>query len=192
MQNDALKEALSALEAVRLESVRLRRRVLDLIYNLDEENMPAVIERIKRAERALEAECARTDLLFETDEGGTTTVKGDLLVDRINEAGGTLTPSSLSLENEAEACTCDIRAGEVRLCHTEVHMPRTYEYVSTLIPSLLEMKSEDGGSVSGGDKLTLSPRVLCMPYLRRRPLSDTTGLYPLYVDKDGNVVAAYP
>ncbi len=192
MQEDALREALTALENVRLESVRLRRRVLDLIYNLDEENMPAVIERIKRAERKIEEEIARTDLLFGVDGEGGSTVKGDVLVDTINSEGAALTPTSLSLTDAEAASEAQVTAGQVLLRHTERHPPRTYVYESSLIPSFLEMKSEDGGSVSGGDKLTLSPRVFRMPYLRRYPQSSTSGLYPLYVDKDGNVVAAYP
>lgn len=192
MQEDALREALTALENVRLENVRLRRRVLDLIYNLDEENMPAVIERIKRAERAIEEEIARTSLLFDTDGEGAAVIKGDVLVDTINGEGAALTPASVSLSDSETESESEMTPEELFLRHTEAHLPRTYVYESSLIPALLEMKADDGGSVSGGDKLTLSPRTLRMPYLRRYPQSSTSGLYPLYVDKDGNVVAAYP
>lgn len=192
MQEDALREALTAMENVRLESVRLRRRMLDLIYNLDEENMPVVIERIRRTERALEEECKRTALLFTTDAEGKPAIRGEALVDAINDEAPTLTPTSISLSDTDTQSESKVGAGQLLLSHTEEHYPRTYEYTSALTPTRFEMKSDDGGSVSGGDKLTLTPRIFRMPYLRRYPQSTTTGLYPLYVDKDGNVVAAYP
>ncbi len=188
--NSSIQDALAALERERVENVRLRRKLLDLLYNLDEENMPAVIARIEKSEAALAAENERLALLFTTDGTGAPRLRVDELVKVLGEEGVSLLLASLALAEGNAALS--LSPTTLTAVPTESHPPRTYEYRSTLSPALLEMKSDGAGSVSGGDLLTLSPHGLCMPYLRRKASAATSGLYPLYIDKDGNILATYP
>ena len=191
-EKDALKEALSALESERIESVRLRRRLLDMLYNLDEENMPAVVERIRAAERSLSEQNACLSLLFTKDEEGTPVLSAEALTEAINEAGGlSLLLGALSLP--AGEGSVSLSPSEVALSRTDKsHPPVTYSYSLSLSPDGMEMSVSDGESTQGGDKLSLSPRGLRIPYLRRKASTATSGLYPLYLDKDGNLVATFP
>jgi hypothetical protein len=67
---------------------------------------------------------------------------------------------------------------------------REYESESVLSPASLSMKLEQAGGIAGGDTLTLSPHGLCIPYVRRKFKTSKSGLYPLYIDEGGNIVAA--
>lgn len=186
---DELKAALFALENERVESVRLRRRLLDMLYNLDEENMPVIVERLRAAERTLSAQNEKLTLLL-TEDG--TALSPDKLAGAINEAGGLsllLGALLLSEENASISLSPDV----LEATRTDKsHPPVTYTYTLTLSPDALSMRALDGQSIAEGDTLSLSPRGLQMPYLRRKAAAATSGLYPLYIDKDGNVVATFP
>lgn len=191
-QKDELKAALSALESERVESVRLRRQLLDMLYNLDEENMPVIVERLRAAEKALAEQNESLALLFSTDEEGEPTLSVEALVSAINENGGlSLILGALSLLSGNEGVSLSPEG--VALSRTDkTHPPVTYTYALSLSPDALEMKVVDGQSAASGDTLTLSPRGLCLPYLRRKAANKTSGLYPLYLDKDGNIIATFP
>lgn len=184
-----IEEALAALERERVENVRLRRRLSDLLYNLDEENMPAVIARIQKSEAALAAENEKLALLFTTDEAGAPVLDGARLAEALSGEGAALILSSLALSAGTSLVTA--LPDGLSVLRTESHPPRTYEYRTALSSALLEMNQSDATSASGGDALTLSPRGLCIPYLRRKAGAKESGLYPLYIDRDGNILAAY-
>ena len=185
-----LSDALAALERERVENVRLRRKLLDLLYNLDEENMPAIVARIETSEKALAAENERLSLLFTTDADGATALSGEALAQALSEEGAALLLSSLTLSEGTSLLSA--LPGALSIGYTESHPPRTYVLRTTLSPATLELLQDDAGSGTvGGDTLTLSPRGLCIPYLRRKAAAKASGLYPLYIDKDGNILAAY-
>ena len=76
----ALQKRLDALcrelEAERVENAKLRRTLEDVLYNLEEDNMPAVAARLTRGEKSI-------GLLVEDGE-----VRGRVLVEAINGASG--------------------------------------------------------------------------------------------------------
>ena len=188
-EKDELKAALYALESERVESVRLRRRLLDMLYNLDEENMPAVIERIRTAERTLAEQNGKL-ALFLSEDG--TALSPDAIVDAINEAGGlSLLLGALTLTGEGVSISLSPSPLEGSRIDKS-HPPATYSYTISLSPDALTMRALDGQSTITGDTLSLSPRGLQIPYLRRKAAAATSGLYPLYIDKSGNVIATFP
>jgi phage baseplate assembly protein gpV len=67
-----INRLLAELEAERIENARFRRMMEDLLYNLEDENMPAVSSRIREGERSI-------GLLVE--DGA---VRGSVLVEAIN------------------------------------------------------------------------------------------------------------
>lgn len=188
-ETDELRAALFALENERVESVRLRRRLLDMLYNLDEENMPVIVERLRTAERTLSKQNAKLALLLSEDGES---ISPDALADAINEAGGlSLLLGALALSRESESIS--LAPDALQAVRTDKsHPPVTYTYTLTLTPDALSMRALDGESIATGDTLTLSPRGLQIPYLRRKATGATSGLYPLYIDKSGNIIATLP
>lgn len=185
----SLTEALSALESARVENARLRRTLLDLLYNLDEENMPAVSARIKATEEKLKAESEGLSLLLSTDEEGGLHINGQALLAAIEALGASLSSLTVASEDGKEQIVA--LPDGIRVLRTLTIGSTGYERESTLSPASLTMKREEAGGIAGGDTLSLTPRGLCMPYVRRHFKSDKSGLYPLYIDADGNLVAVY-
>ena len=133
-QKDELKAALSALESERVESVRLRRQLLDMLYNLDEENMPVIVERLRAAEKALAEQNESLALLFSTDEEGEPTLSVEALVSAINENGGlSLILGALSLLSGNEG---------VSLSPEGVALSRTYPWHSWIARQTPTLKVE--------------------------------------------------
>ncbi len=74
----ALEAIRRELEADRIESARFRRTMEDLLFNLDEENMPQVDRRIRESED-------RIALVVGEDENGKDAVRASIIVEAIND-----------------------------------------------------------------------------------------------------------
>lgn len=187
-------EALSALESARAENVRLRRTLLDLLYNLDEENMPSVAARIKAAEDTLTRESAGLALLLSNDEEGNPHIRAEALVEALASLSvlslSHLSLSLLAMASEDGKQTLAAEPSGLSVQKIQAGGSREYESESVLSPASLSMKLEQAGGIAGGDTLTLSPHGLCIPYVRRKFKTSKSGLYPLYIDEGGNIVAA--
>ncbi len=107
-ERELLRELYTLLEAERVKSARLRRRLEDMLYNLDEENMPTVAARL----RALTADT----LAFRKGASATRMTGEGLHLSRRDDEGEvtlTLTPDGIRAPAVFAAAgerTADMRA----------------------------------------------------------------------------------
>ena len=109
-----IDKLLSELEAERIENARFRRTMEDILYNLEEENMPAVSSRIREGEHSIgllvEDGAVRGNVLIEAINGASAVtidadkinLDGKLIVETINNTSGvTIDADKISLEADS-------------------------------------------------------------------------------------------